>query len=144
MAWRTALSGRGPNSFAVELAEGPDRPANAGRLRRRLAVFDIVGIGECEIGQEQLVDGEIRPGSRCRGGRHRLLEIHSTMVRSYLARLSVRSDPAPDVGAGRHRLLEIHSTMVRSYLARLSGEPPEKPPEKFREGEWGSAGRKRG
>jgi hypothetical protein len=49
---------------AIELSERPESQPNTCRLRSRLAMFDVVGIGECEIGQKHFVDGEIGPGGR--------------------------------------------------------------------------------
>src|SRR5271166_469265 len=52
--------------MAVQLAEGPDCQADVSRLRRRLAVLPIIGVGMMEICETQLIDGGIRPGRRGR------------------------------------------------------------------------------
>ncbi len=53
----------------VELAERPESQPDVDRLRCRLAVLDVIGVGMMEVRQEHFVDGEIGPGGRV--GHHR-------------------------------------------------------------------------
>ena len=48
-------------SVTVQLPGRTDGKPNAIRLCRRLAVFDVVTVGELEISRQEFVDGKVRP-----------------------------------------------------------------------------------
>jgi len=55
----------GRTEIFVKLQQGSNRGLEVGHLAGRLAVFDVVGLGELQVGDDQFVDPKIDPVAGC-------------------------------------------------------------------------------